>query len=106
MKGINKKKNISENNILVAKEYDQKFSNVELDYQRVDKRTSWLADMKYRTTMFNHHRREFFDHFSLLGYSLKRIFFCHHYIIISNLCYFYFITISNTRWYLYFRYWY
>ncbi|AOX43803.1 oligopeptide ABC transporter permease [Spiroplasma sp. NBRC 100390] len=75
MKGINKRKNISETNILVAKEYDQKFSNVELDYQRVDKRTSWLAEMKYRTTMFNHHRREFFDRFPLLGYSLKRIFF-------------------------------
>ncbi|WP_426605913.1 oligopeptide ABC transporter permease OppB [Spiroplasma endosymbiont of Glossina fuscipes fuscipes] len=75
MKGINTRKNISETNILVAKEYDQKFSNVELDYQRVDKRTSWLAEMKYRTTMFNHHRREFFDHFPLLGYSLKRIFF-------------------------------
>lgn len=75
MNGINKKKNISENNILVAKEYDQKFNNVELDYQGADKRTSWLAEMKYRTNMFNHYRREFFDRFPLLGYSLKRIFF-------------------------------
>ncbi|MBW3059002.1 ABC transporter permease [Spiroplasma poulsonii] len=76
MKGINKRKNISENNILVAKEYDQKFNNVELDYQgAADKRTSWLAEMKYRTSIFNHHRREFFDRFPLLGYSLKRIFF-------------------------------
>lgn len=75
MKGINKRKNISENNILVAKEYDQKFNNVKLDYQGADKRTSWLAEMKYRTSIFNHHRREFFDRFPLLGYSLKRIFF-------------------------------
>ncbi|WHQ36536.1 oligopeptide ABC transporter permease OppB [Spiroplasma sp. SV19] len=75
MKGINKRKNISENNILATKEYDQKFTNVELDYQTADKRTSWLAEMKYKAKIFNHHRRELFDRFPLLGYSLKRIFF-------------------------------
>ncbi|WP_425380593.1 oligopeptide ABC transporter permease OppB [Spiroplasma endosymbiont of Stenodema calcarata] len=75
MKEINKTKNISKKNTLVEKEYDQKFANVALDSQGTNKRTSWLAEMKYKAVGFNHFRREFFDRFPLIGYSLKRIFF-------------------------------
>ncbi|WP_239498862.1 hypothetical protein [Spiroplasma citri] len=75
MKNIKKDKDISKNNFDISKEYDNKFINVDLNYQQTNKRTSLFTEMKYKMAIINHHRREFFDRFPLIGYSLKRIFF-------------------------------
>ncbi|MFJ1522255.1 oligopeptide ABC transporter permease OppB [Spiroplasma sp. ald] len=75
MKNIKKEKDISKTNFDISKEYDNKFVNVDLDYQQANKRTSLFTEMKYKMAIFNHHCREFFDRFPLIGYSLKRIFF-------------------------------